>query len=67
LDHSIETFAKIRYQFTPAPCTVIPLSEDQVQIVFKTPQRAITPGQSVVFYQDDLVLGGGIIDLVDDL
>jgi tRNA-specific 2-thiouridylase len=40
---------------------VIPLANGQAQVVFREPQRAVTAGQSVVFYQNDLVLGGGII------
>lgn len=53
--------AKIRYNAKAAPCVVTPLAEG-VSVVFEQPQRAVTPGQSVVFYQQDLVLGGGIID-----
>lgn len=64
LDGPIETLGKIRYKSPPAPCTVTPLSGGQAQVTFLTPQRAVTPGQAVVFYQDDMVLGGGIINRV---
>ena len=37
---------------------------DRVRVCFAEPQRAVTPGQSVVFYENDIVLGGGIIDEV---
>ncbi|MEW6413487.1 MAG: tRNA 2-thiouridine(34) synthase MnmA [Candidatus Zixiibacteriota bacterium] len=52
---------KIRYQHKAAPATLIPLSDRQVKVVFDRKQRAITPGQSVVFYDGDVLLGGGII------
>lgn len=53
--------AKIRYRHTEQPCTVTQPSPDTLRVVFDEPQRAITPGQSVVLYQDDVVVGGGII------
>ena len=53
--------AKIRHQHTPAPATLFP-EGDSVRVEFDEPQRAITPGQAAVFYQGDLVLGGGWID-----
>lgn len=53
--------AKIRYRQTETPCTVELTDKDQCSVRFKYPQRAITPGQSVVFYQDNICLGGGII------
>ena len=53
--------AQIRYQAKPASAILTPLDGDRVQIDFAEPQRAITPGQAVVFYQDDRVLGGGRI------
>lgn len=54
--------AKIRYSAKEAPATVYPEGSDRVRVVFAQPQRAITPGQSVVFYDGDLLVGGGIIE-----
>ena len=55
--------ARIRYRHREAPCEIIPLDErKRVKIVFDEPQRAITRGQSVVLYDEDYVLGGGIIE-----
>lgn len=54
-------WAKVRYQAAPAPCTVEPLLGGGIHIRFETPQRSITPGQAVVLYEGDLVLGGGTI------
>ncbi len=53
--------AKIRYNHKGAPCTLRRLGEDLVECRFDEPVRAITPGQAVVFYQDDMVVGGGTI------
>lgn len=61
LENRIRVNAKIRYNFTEQPATVIAENEDGVKVIFDTPQKAVTPGQSVVFYQGDLVVGGGII------
>jgi tRNA-specific 2-thiouridylase len=52
---------KIRYTAKEAEAWVKPLGENQVQVQFDAPQRDITAGQAAVFYQDDVVLGGGII------
>lgn len=54
--------AKVRYSHTGAMCTVTQLTENTVSVQFDTHQRAITPGQSVVFYDGDTVIGGGYID-----
>ncbi|HLC40587.1 MAG TPA: tRNA 2-thiouridine(34) synthase MnmA [Methylomirabilota bacterium] len=61
LDGELRVYAKIRHNHVPARATLRPSGEGRVALVFEEPQRAITPGQSVVFYQDDLVVGGGII------
>lgn len=53
--------AKIRHRHTPAPATLIGAGEDRVRAIFDEPQRAITPGQAAVFYQQDEVVGGGWI------
>lgn len=52
---------KIRYAHKGAPCTVETIDEDTVKVTFDEPQRAITPGQAVVFYEEDYVVGGGVI------
>ncbi|MBU1037292.1 tRNA 2-thiouridine(34) synthase MnmA [Patescibacteria group bacterium] len=53
--------AKIRYRQKNQECTVEKINQTQVKVTFKEKQRAITPGQFVVFYQDQVVLGGGKI------
>ncbi|PIX33402.1 MAG: tRNA 2-thiouridine(34) synthase MnmA, partial [Candidatus Infernicultor aquiphilus] len=45
-----------------SPATISSYQDNKILINFEKPQRAITPGQSAVFYQGDIVLGGGIID-----
>lgn len=53
--------AKIRYSHKGAPCRIRQIDEDVVECIFDEPQRAITPGQAVVFYDGDYVVGGGVI------
>jgi tRNA-specific 2-thiouridylase len=60
-DGPFEADVKIRYLHTPGRATVEPLGGSSVQVSFQEAQRAITPGQSVVFYNDDKVVGGGLI------
>jgi tRNA-specific 2-thiouridylase len=57
----MEVEAKIRYSHKGARCTIRKTAEDEVLCIFEEPQRAITPGQAVVFYKDDYVVGGGTI------
>ena len=61
LSQPIQVTAKVRYQASPAPATVYPLEDGTVRVEFQDPQRSITPGQAVVFYDGDLVVGGGTI------
>ena len=60
----IRATAKARYRHAPQPVTVYPEADGRAKVVFDTPQRALTPGQTVALYQDDLVIGGGIIETV---
>jgi len=59
---SLEALARIRYHALEAPARLAPISGNSVRVAFHEPQKAITPGQSVVFYDGDKVLGGGIIN-----
>ncbi|CAK0772599.1 tRNA-specific 2-thiouridylase [Gammaproteobacteria bacterium] len=58
--------AKTRYRQSDQSCLVTEYQEGQLHVLFSTPQRAITPGQSVVFYQNEECLGGGIIEMATD-
>jgi tRNA-specific 2-thiouridylase len=62
LERPVKAKAKIRYKHEESKALVTPASRRQVLVEFETPQRAITPGQSVVFYERDVVIGGGIIE-----
>ena len=53
--------SKIRYSAKKSEATIYPLDDGNVKVVFKEPQRAITPGQAVVFYKDNALIGGGTI------
>jgi tRNA-specific 2-thiouridylase len=59
---SIEAGIKIRYNHSDIKGVVDFLEEDRIRVRFKEPQSAVTPGQSVVFYNNDVLLGGAIID-----
>ncbi len=56
-----EVVAKIRYNHQGDPCQIRKIDQDKVEVIFDHKVRAVTPGQAVVFYDGDLVLGGGTI------
>lgn len=62
LERPVRLEAKVRYRHTPAIATVKKLGEDRIEVIFDQPQRAICSGQSVVLYDGDLLVGGGIIE-----
>ncbi len=59
---SIKVEVKVRYNCKKSSAIISPYEDDKILIDFEKPQRAITPGQSAVFYQGDIVIGGGIIE-----
>lgn len=61
LEKEIEAEVKIRYRAKESKARIIPIDSESVKVVFKSAQRAITKGQSAVFYDTDIVIGGGII------
>ncbi len=61
LDGELSVEAKIRYSHQGARCLIRRTGQDEIVCTFEEPQRAITPGQAVVFYQGDYVVGGGTI------
>jgi tRNA-specific 2-thiouridylase len=62
----IQAQVQIRYRAEAVPATIIPLTEtsgtERVKIIFAEPQFGVTPGQAAVWYQDDMLLGGGILE-----
>jgi tRNA-specific 2-thiouridylase len=61
LKQPMRVTAKIRHRHEPAPALLEPMAADEVRLTFDAPQRAITPGQAAVFYDGDVVVGGGWI------
>jgi tRNA-specific 2-thiouridylase len=59
---AIEAACKIRYRHHPASCRIIPLPDNRVEVRFLASEKSVTPGQAVVFYEGDEVLGGGWIE-----
>ena len=57
----VRVTAKPRYRAKDVPAVIEPLDDGNIKVTFDEPQRALTPGQAVVFYQDDVVVGGGTI------
>ena len=66
-DGSYTCTAKFRYRQPDQGVTLIKRSDDTVDVIFDQPQRAITPGQAVVFYQGEVCLGGGTINRIEKL
>jgi tRNA-specific 2-thiouridylase len=65
LEKPITVYAKARYRHEPQPATVYPMENGKAKVIFQTPQRAITPGQAVVLYDGDMVVGSGTITQVE--
>lgn len=61
LSGPVKLKARTRYKQTEQPCTLYPCENGDIKVVFDSPQRAFTPGQAVVFYDGDIVFGGGTI------
>lgn len=59
INHEMEVEVKTRYSSKSAKAKIIQEEKDKIKINFEEEQKAITPGQSAVFYIDDIVLGGG--------
>jgi len=53
--------ARIRYRDTGEACTIVPVEKERFEVIFEKPKQSVTPGQAVVFYRGDEVIGGGII------
>ncbi len=62
LERPTKVKARIRYLHKETEAIITPLNEDEVYVKFKEPQMAITPGQAVIFYRRDVVMGGGTIE-----
>ena len=58
----IRTFVKVRYRSKVVSVDIIPLGNSRFKLVFGEPQFGVTPGQAAVFYNEDMLLGGGIIE-----
>ena len=61
-----EALGKIRYKSKPVPCTITIIDNNNLKIVFKEPVKSATPGQSLVLYDNNILLGGGIIKKVEN-
>lgn len=65
LDGAIAVSAKVRYNMQDQPALLSPAEGDRARVAFREPQLAITPGQSVVCYRGEVVVGGGVIERVE--
>jgi len=61
ISEPLQITVKLRYKSSPTEAVLIPQGKNCVRLEFKTPQKSVTPGQSAVFYDGEIVLGGGII------
>ncbi|HIU64492.1 MAG TPA: tRNA 2-thiouridine(34) synthase MnmA, partial [Candidatus Avacidaminococcus intestinavium] len=61
LEQPLEITCKTRYRMNAMPAVIEPVADDKIKVTFIEPQRAITPGQAAVFYDGDIVIGGGTI------
>ncbi len=59
---TVSLSARIRYRSSESKALVIPIGDNHLRVITEEPQWAVTPGQSVVFYEGDIVVGGGIIE-----
>ena len=59
---AVRASVQIRHRHPPAPATVRAVGDGRAEVVFDAPQIAVTPGQAAVFYDGDVVLGGGWIE-----
>lgn len=64
LTGEMEAIGKVRYSHKGANCVIKPEKDGLVECRFNNPQRAMTPGQAAVFYKDDYVVGGGVIEKI---
>lgn len=62
LHENLRCTVKTRYRQADIPCEIQPLDDNTIKVIFDEPQIAVTPGQSAVFYLDEVCLGGGIIE-----
>jgi tRNA-specific 2-thiouridylase len=62
LNESLSVEVKIRYQSLPVPAQISPRPDGKISVEFAAPQRAVAPGQTIVFYQGERVVGGGTIE-----
>lgn len=67
LNGPLNVNARLRAHHTEISCVINSLADGSVEVKFDTPQFSATPGQSVVFYKDDIVLGGGIIKNIHNI
>lgn len=64
LNQAMRVKAKIRYSGTPCDATIYPVEDMRIKVIFDEKQRAMTKGQSVVFYDGNVVVGGGVIEKI---